>query len=94
MKDYLQDTTGDLLITGGDIKLGESTKQHQQDLLIARKCDYKTKFVGIDIYNSLLDDEQENLIGEIGKTFTKDGMTVNEISISPQGKLKTDARYD
>lgn len=93
MKDYLQDESNDLVLENGDFKLTESSKQHQKDLLISRKCDYKLPLVGVDVYSALLDDEQENLIGIIRKEFVKDGMNVNSISYD-NGTLKIDAPYE
>jgi hypothetical protein len=93
MRDYLQDENNDLVLVNGDFKITESTQQHQKDLLISRKCDYKLKLVGVDIYSALLDDDQENLPGTIRKEFTNDGMTVNSISLD-NGKLKIDAPYE
>lgn len=93
MKDYLQDENDDLVLENGDFKLGESTAQHQRDLLVSRKCDYKLKIVGVDIYNALLDDEQDNLIGTIRKEFTLDGMSVNSLRYT-NGKLQINAPYE
>jgi hypothetical protein len=93
MKDYLHNENDDLKLVNGDLSLTESSKQHQKDLLISRKCDYKLKIVGVDIRNAILDDEQDNFIRTIRREYRRDGMTVKSISFS-NGKLKIDAPYD
>ncbi len=94
MIDYAQDDTDDLVMTNGDFVLTESTQQHQEDLLLCDKGDYKinpTTCVGAFSY---LDDENiQGLARAAGIEFTKDGMQVDSIVLAQNGILNIDANY-
>jgi hypothetical protein len=84
----------DLGIEGGDFFSEESTAQHQTQLLLNNKGDFKqnpTICVGVIEY---MDDEHfQNLIRAISVEFTRDGMDVKRVQLSPEGYIKSDAYY-
>lgn len=91
--DLLLDDTEDLKITDDDFVIGESTKQHQQLLLLCAKGEFKespTSTVGV--VNYLESENTNELLGEINKCFTEDGMTLNKLSIE-DSKILIDASY-
>ncbi|MES2701872.1 MAG: hypothetical protein V4649_04490 [Bacteroidota bacterium] len=84
----------DLEIVAGDLFVAESTAQHQQQLILNNKGDYKqnpTICVGAAEF---FDDEHfQRLIREISVQFTKDGMEVNGITLSTDGIITSNATY-
>lgn len=93
--DYLEDTAGDLIIREGDFSLGESTSQHQKDLLISDKGQYKAfPTVGVGIEGWLNDDvnfaELERIV--VGE-FENDGMRVGQINIREIENAVINAEY-
>lgn len=94
MQDLLLDDGGDLSITNGDLVIGESTQQHQQLLLASAKGEFKenpTATVGI--MNYLESENVGEMLGEIKRRFSDDGMTVNSLSIANENIL-IDASYN
>lgn len=92
--DILDDTNGDIDFTNGDISYGESTKQHQRDILFARKGDYKSApAVGVGIEDYVKDENPQDMLPEIRRQYTKDGQTVNKLQLSADGKLNINANY-
>lgn len=94
MRDLLLDTDNDLNITEDDLVMGESTVQHQQLLLVCAKGEFKespTATVGVINYSEA--ENTNDLLGEIRKCFTGDGMAVNNLSID-NGKILIDASYN
>jgi hypothetical protein len=74
--------TNDLACKGGDFVIGESTRQHQTDLLHANEGEYKqfpTTGVGIDGF--LNDSDNTEMIRKIRRQFTLDEMSVTKITI-------------
>lgn len=94
MNDIALDSVDDLLIENGDFDVTESMANHQRQLLLNDKGDFKeqpTICVGTPRY---FDDEQlENLVRAINVEFTRDGMDVSEVSIDKNGIIRTDASY-
>ena len=89
----LDSTTGDLLLNGGDIAYGESTLQHQRDILIARAGDYRyAPTVGVGVKDYVNDDDAETLLRSITQQFTADGMRVNRVAFANK-KISIDASY-
>lgn len=93
--DYLEDLSGDLIIRDGDFALIESTAQHQKDLLVSEKGQYKAfPTVGVGIDGWLNDDV--NLI-ELEKAviseFENDGMRVGQINIREIDNALINAEY-
>ena len=94
MADIGLDDTEDLAITVGDLMIMESTAQHQRQLIMNNKGDFKqnpTTCVGAFEY---LDDEHfQALIRAISIEFTRDGMDVISVGLSADGTISSDAFY-
>ncbi len=94
MMDFGLDDGEDLAVAGGDFMVLESTGQHQRQLLLNNKGDFKespTLCVGAFGY---LDDEQvSDLIREVSVEFARDGMDVVSIKQGANGVLVSDAIY-
>lgn len=94
-QDIRHDSTGDVLLTGGDISIGESTYQHQRDIALSRKGDIRTKpRVGVGIEDWLLDEgvtdgENNDLTTELRRQYRQDGMIVKKLDL----KGDVDANY-
>ncbi|MBK6819834.1 MAG: hypothetical protein IPG85_09730 [Bacteroidetes bacterium] len=94
VQDILLDSFNDLIIENGDIKVGDSTEQHQTCLLLAAKGDYKqSPLVGVDIFHWLNDERPEDMMREIRIQFTNDGMRINKMEVDLPSKLTIDAPY-
>lgn len=94
MTDITLDTkTGDLVFINGDIAYGESTLQHQRDLLQAHPGDYRyAPTVGVGVQDFAKDDDPENMLRAIAQQFVQDGMTINKI-VFANNKVSVDASY-
>lgn len=94
MKDMVLDRTEDIAIAAGDFMIAESTAQHQRQLILNNKGDFKQNpgsCVGVFDY---LDDENfAELIRAISVEFTKDGMDVVSVQLMPDGVITSDAFY-
>jgi hypothetical protein len=92
-RDYLYGDDFDLVIENGDFKKGESTKQHQQDLLIAHKGEFRlSPLVGAGISDSLNDNGFGENLQEVQRQFEMDGMTIEQIRVDGQ-ELEVKAEY-
>lgn len=83
----------DLLIENGDLLMGESTKQHQELLVLIAKGElreFPTRGVGIRWW--LLDEQPGDLNSEIKREFERDGMRVDTMR-TQNGALIIDATY-
>ena len=93
MDDFLLDTDGDLKITNGDMDIGFSELQHQEDILKSNKGDNKeVPMGGVGAEDYLNDDDISGLVNEIRKQFKMDGMQVNSVKLTG-GNIKVDANY-
>lgn len=94
MMDIELDANEDITIQGGDFVIDESTAQHQRQLLLNNKGDFKqnpTICVGVVKY---MDDESvSNLIRAISIEFARDGMDVQSVAMTSAGVIKSDAYY-
>lgn len=71
-----------LVIKNGDIAIGESTLQHQTDLLLTHKGELKhTPDAGVGLAQFLLDEgeSEDKVTAAITEEFERDGMVVNSI---------------
>ena len=94
MKDFLLDENGDLLIKNGDFVIGESDNQHQLDILLATKGEFKEfPEIGVGISEMLSDDDFVEFLIEAKKNLEYDGMKINNIEFLPDGKLNIDGKY-
>ena len=94
MIDIALDTNEDATIVSGDFVQEESTAQHQRQLILNNKGDFKqnpTICVGVSEYTD--DENFSSLIRAISVEFTRDGMDVKSITLSPAGIIKSDAFY-
>lgn len=87
--------TGGRVIENGDFAIGESTQQHQEDLLMSEKGEWLSDLTaGVGIRSMLLNDsEPDELKVEIQVEFERDGMDVNSLKIDNEFNLKIDANY-
>lgn len=85
-------TTLDLQIVAGDFKVGDSTTQHQQLILLAAKGDFKlSPLLGVDVFKHL-HDNSTTLARDTRVEFIKDGMQVHAIN-NVNGQITVDANY-
>lgn len=93
--DILLNDDNDLLFENGDLIIGESTRQHQELLLLIEKGElreFPTSCVGI---RSWLNDDAgfAGIKSAIKREFEIDGMSVSRITIE-NGKIITESSYD
>lgn len=82
MIDIKHAENGDIDFGTGDLMYTESTSQHQKDILVSGKGQYKeTPELGVEVLNFINDTEPENLYRSIRKEFTRDGMKVTKVSL-------------
>lgn len=94
--DYAQDSDGDIVIANGDLVRAESTYQHQHDLLLASKGDFKNApLSGVGIMGWLLEDDNIlSLQQEIQSQWEQDGIKdIKKIDVSKTPKIITEAYY-
>lgn len=92
MHDILLTGDMDLSIQNGDFTVGESTRQHQQLLLIAEPgniMQHPETGVGTA---SFLNDERDGMATEIRSQFEKDGMKVSSLHVNGE-KIEIEANY-
>ena len=93
MKDILIDSTGDLLIKNGDFVIGRSDDIHKEVLLVTDKGSFKEDpTIGVGLAQFLEGENSDDLLSEIRKQFTADGITIDKISNS-NGKFPLDGHY-
>lgn len=93
--DYMETETGDLLIRGGDFVLTESTSQHEKDILIADKGQYKafpTVGVGIDSWLNE-DGGYVELSKVIQEQLEADGMRIGKMVIKSIDEIEINSEY-
>lgn len=93
--DILLSEDFDLKVDNGDLVIGESTAQHQQCLLMAKKGDIKqAPTVGVDVFNEIDDERPEDLMRQIRLQFSKDGMKVDKLQVeqTANGKIKLNTK--
>ena len=82
--DYAFTTDNDLLIQAGDFKQKESTRQHQLQLVMCGKNDYKQNpTIGVDIESFQDGTNKGSVVRAISIEFMKDGMEVVNLSPNP-----------
>ena len=94
--DILLDENFDLLFKDGDLVIGESTRQHQQLLLLTQKGENREfPTTGVGLKNWTLDENPGDLNGEIKKEFEKDGMKVLQVkTTSNLSNMHLEAVYE
>lgn len=95
MKDFLIDeTTGELAFSNGDIAFGDSTLQNQKSLLIANKGEFKeSPTIGVGIMTAMHDEDTGDLFRNIRIEMVKDGMVVKDLKVLGNGKIDLNAKY-
>lgn len=95
MQDFILDDSGDLAFENGDLAIGRSDEQHQKHILIANKGEYKQyPELGVSIAEMLNNDTYSAVLIEAKKNLEYDGMKINDISLSEDGKLLIDGEYN
>lgn len=93
--DYKNTEDGDLLFENGDLVIHDSTLQHQEDILVASKGDYREfPDIGVDIQNWLEDDNSGDLPNAIRQEFEKDGMIIKRLQVLEDGTSDIQASYE
>jgi hypothetical protein len=93
MKDILLDENNDLLITNGDLTIGDADKQNQKLILTTHKGEWKEKpEVGAAVQEMLSDDNFSQYIIEAKKQLEYDGMQVDDIRLEGD-QLIIDGKY-
>ena len=96
--DILTDQDFDLLedpVTN-DFVEGESTRQHQALLIVCAKGSFKENPAScVDSFMFLEDDSNNanDLLREVKKQFLADGMVINNLTTTTDGKIQIDATY-
>lgn len=94
MNDIALDENEDIDLSSGDFIITESTAQHQKQLLLNYKGDFKenpTLCVGAFSY---LDDENfSGLVRAVNIEFSRDGIEVHDVAITPAGEVQSNATY-
>jgi hypothetical protein len=94
MIDILLDNGEDLTIAGGDFAAGESTAQHQRQLLLNNNGDFKqSPAICVGAFDYLDDENFQNLMRAISIQFMKDGMDVKSVVLNASGTVNSDAYY-
>ena len=94
MIDIGLDTNDELKILAGDFTPPESTAQHQRQLVLNNKGDFKQNPpIGVGAFDFLDDENFQALIRTISLEFTRDGMDVLSVQLSPDGTINSDAFY-
>jgi hypothetical protein len=84
----------DLKITAGDFSVEESTAQHQQQLLLNGKGDFKENpTLCVNAFSYLDDEHFQGLIRAVNIEYTRDGMEIRRVSLLPNGTISSDAVY-
>lgn len=95
MQDFILDDSDDLAFENGDLAIGRSDEQHQKHILIANKGEYKQyPELGVSIAEMLNNDTYSAVLIEAKKNLEYDGMKINDISLSEDGKLLIDGEYN
>lgn len=86
--------TDDLELTNGDFSIGESNNQHIQHILLSNKGEYKaTPEIGVGLDKMLNTEDPMEFLIEAKKNLEYDGMSVQNIAFTENGKLNVDVRY-
>lgn len=94
MMDIALDAGYDLAFEAGDFTIKESTPEHQQQLILNNKGDFKQNpTIAVGALNYLDDENFQELIRNISIEFTRDGMDVISVQLSPVGVINSDAFY-
>jgi hypothetical protein len=93
--DLLLNADDDLDIQGGDLVVGESTRQHQGLILLTNPGEWRgAPQVGVGLQSMLLDDTPTAaIVGEIQAQLESDGLQVEHINLASGGAIDLAAHY-
>lgn len=93
--DFLLGDDLDLTIVDGDFEFGESTEEHQRDILLATKGIFRqSPELGVGITQELLNDSSnDDLLRLIQKEIEADGMGVQRLRVKEDGTIDLAATY-
>ena len=84
--------TGDIACKNGEFVSGDSTLQHQADLLEAGEGEYKqSPTVGVGLQGFLNDGDPAEMLRKIRIQFVGDGLNISQLE--PSGPLTIKANY-
>lgn len=93
MRDFKQKIDGDIDLSSGDIVWGESTRQHQRDIILTHPGELKHALdSGVGVDDFINDDNPDELLRKTRQEFIKDGQKVTKISFN-NGTINTEAYY-
>ena len=93
-RDILLDGGADIMFSGSDFAIGDSTRQNQYLILASNKGEFKENpFIGAGV-NDMVGDEGSAAWWKhrIGEELKRDGMTVEKIEINGE-TIKINAEY-
>lgn len=94
IKDILEDSSGDIQLINGDIRLGASLFQHQANIIVAGKGEYRRAINStVGAIDYIDDEDPEEFLQDIRLKLVKDGQTVDSISID-NGQVICKADYE
>jgi len=98
-KDILMGADGDVSIINGDFNVGNSDEQHIEDILTARKGEYKNApITGVDLFSFLNAPvtlvTRQKMEKEIAMQMKLDNASNISVDTSAQGDLKVVADYE
>ena len=83
-----------LVIVNGDFVIVESTGEHQVQLLLNGKGDFKDNpTIGVGVLDYINDEDIKDLPGVVSQQYTQDGMEVKSVTMSVTGIINSDAYY-
>ena len=93
--DFLLGDDEDLTIVDGDFEFGESTEEHQRDILLATKGSIRQfPAMGVGIRQELLNDaSHDDLRRTIQMELERDGMGVERLRVDEDGFVEIQAKY-
>ena len=84
----------DLSMDNGDFVAVESTAQHQRQLLLNNKGDFKQNpTIGVGVFAYFDDERFQELIRAVSIEFSRDGMDVKSVKLMPDGTLLSIVNY-
>lgn len=103
MNDLKLDTKGtfspelhnyDMQITDGDFVIDESTRQHQELLLLTHPGHWRQKpAVGVGLLSFINNEDPTDAMRAIRQQFTRDGMHIKKLQPDGETLLKVTAEY-
>lgn len=94
MNDFLRNNDGTLKVQNGDLVVGDATRQHQKDIVLAHKgWNHFQPTMGVGLQNYLNDtDSVVTLTQAIRYELERDGQTVEKVELQ-KGAIQIQAIY-